>query len=135
MWWVSFNLYDFSIHLNLVCLKKESILRILSGLRTRGRIEEDVAASVDDILDRNLEEMSAGLSRLKVLATGLNDELDEHDEILNRMDDKTGKVDWRVKKQNQTMTKLLKWTPDVLLEHKDAVFWPTVSVEMKNLFI
>ena len=88
--------------------KKESILRILSGLRTRGRIEEDVAASVDDILDRNLEEMSAGLSRLKVLATGLNDELDEHDEILNRMDDKTGKVDWRVKKQNQTMTKLLK---------------------------
>jgi hypothetical protein len=42
------------------------------------------------------------------LATGLNDELDEHDEILNRLDDKTGKVDWRVKKQNQDMAKLLK---------------------------
>ena len=79
-----------------------------AGLRTRGRIEEDTDASVDDLLDRNLDEMSVGLSRLKVLATGLNNELDEHDEILNRLDDKTGNVDWRIKKQNQDMSKLLK---------------------------
>jgi len=85
-----------------------------SGLRTRGRIEEDVGASVDDILDRNLDQMSQGLSRLKFLATGLNNELDEHDEILNRLDDKVGKVDWRVKKQNQDMAKLLKWKPPLL---------------------
>ena len=63
---------------------------------------------MDDLLDRNLDEMSVGLSRLKVLATGLNNELDEHDEILNRLDDKTGNVDWRIKKQNQDMSKLLK---------------------------
>jgi hypothetical protein len=47
----------------------------IAGLRTRGRIEVDDGGSVDDILDRNLEEMSAGLSRLKHLATGLNNEL------------------------------------------------------------
>jgi chromosomal replication initiation ATPase DnaA len=36
------------------------------GLRTRGRIEADVGASVDDILDRNLEEMSAGETEKEV---------------------------------------------------------------------
>jgi hypothetical protein len=33
---------------------------------------------------------------------------------LNRLDDKVGKVDWRVKKQNQDMAKLLKWKPPLL---------------------
>lgn len=78
------------------------------GLRTRGLIEEDEGASVDDILDRNLDQMSQGLSRLKVLATGLNNELDEHDEILNRLDHKVDKTNWRVTAQNKDMAKLLK---------------------------
>ncbi len=52
--------------------------------------------------------MSQGLSRLKVLATGLNNELDEHDEILNRLDHKVDKTNWRVTAQNKDMAKLLK---------------------------
>ena len=58
------------------------------------------AASVDDALDRNLDDMAAGLSRsvcrnkfpssysiffrLKGLAQGLNSELNEHNDLLDR---------------------------------------------------
>ena len=81
------------------------------GLRTRGAQEDDntrtTSQAVDDILDRNLDEMSLGLGRLKGLAQNLNEELDEHNDILDRLDDKTSNADWRVKKQNKDMDKLL----------------------------
>ena len=64
-------------------------------------------SAADDILDRNLEEMSHGLSRLKGLAKDLNQELDEHNEILDRLDDKTANTHWKVEKQNKDMGKLL----------------------------
>lgn len=35
----------------------KTIFLLLSGLRTRGLIEEDEGASVDDILDRNLDQV------------------------------------------------------------------------------
>jgi hypothetical protein len=76
------------------------------GLRMRGLEEEP--GSVDDILDRNLEEMSLGLSRLKGLANNLNTELDEHNAILDRLDHKTGSTHIRIEKQNKDMSKLLK---------------------------
>ena len=82
------------------------------GLRTRGLVEDDGSAngkmSVDDILDRNLDEMSMGLSRLKGLAHDLNAELDEHNGIIDRLDDKAANTSWRVDKQNKDMNKLLK---------------------------
>lgn len=85
------------------------------GLRTRGLMEEQqmgaAGPSVDDILDRNLDEMSSGLSRLKGLAQGLNKELDDHNDIIDRLDHKTSNAGWRVEKQNKDMSKLLKkWT-------------------------
>ncbi|QQP56283.1 Snap-25 synaptosome-associated protein component of snare complex [Caligus rogercresseyi] len=49
-----------------------------------------------------------GLSRLKVLAHGLNKEMDEHNGILDRIDDGVGKNAWRIEKQNKDMSKLLK---------------------------
>ena len=51
--------------------------------------------------------MSLGIGRLKGLAMGLNQELEEHNDILDRLDDKTAHADGRVKKQNKDMDKLL----------------------------
>ena len=80
------------------------------ALRSRGLAEEnsDKMASVDEVLDRNLDEMAMGLSRLKGLALDLNAELDEHDDILIRLDDKASRTGIKVEKQNKDMSKILK---------------------------
>ena len=82
------------------------------GMRMRGLHEQPQArgggSSVDDVLDQNLEEMSMGLSRLKGLAQNLNTELEEHNEIIDRLDHKTSNTQWRVDKQNKDMNKILK---------------------------
>lgn len=76
------------------------------GLRTQGPQAKNTKG-VDEMLDDNLDEMSLGLGRLKGLAMNLNDELEDHNSILDRIDDKTANADWRVKKQNKDMDKLL----------------------------
>lgn len=81
------------------------------GLRNRGLAEDGArltGSGVDEILDRNLDEMSMGLSRLKGLAQNLNTELEDHNDILDRLDHKTSSTQWRVEKQNKDMSKLLK---------------------------
>ena len=79
------------------------------ALRSRGLLEnQNTAASVDEVLDKNLDEMAMGLSRLKGLALDLNTELDEHEDILNRLDDKSAQAGIKVTKQNKDMAKLLK---------------------------
>ena len=78
------------------------------ALRSRGLVENQQTSSVDEVLDRNLDEMAMGLSRLKGLALDLNSELDDHDEILNRLDDKSAHAGIKVTKQNKDMSKLLK---------------------------
>ena len=79
------------------------------ALKSRGLVENDSGkpASVDDILDNNLDEMAMGLSRLKGLALDLNAELDEHDDILIRLDDKASRTGIKVEKQNKDMSKIL----------------------------
>ena len=39
---------------------------------------------MDEALDRNLDDMASGLARLKGLAQGLNSELSDHNQILDR---------------------------------------------------
>ena len=79
------------------------------ALRSRGLLEnQNTAASVDEVLDKNLDEMAMGLSRLKGLALDLNTELDEHEDIMNRLDDKSAQAGIKVTKQNKDMSKLLK---------------------------
>ena len=79
------------------------------ALKSRGLVENNSGkpASVDDILDNNLDEMAMGLSRLKGLALDLNAELDEHDDILIRLDDKASRTGIKVEKQNKDMSKIL----------------------------
>ncbi len=80
-----------------------------SGLRgAAGSSSVGPGNTADDVLDRNLEEMSLGLGRLKGLATNLNRELDEHNEIIDRLDHKTSSTHWRVEKQNKDIGKILK---------------------------
>jgi len=79
------------------------------ALRQRGLFDggNTTSSSVDEVLDRNLDEMASGLSRLKGLALDLNAELEEHDDILNRLDDKSSHAGLKVTKQNKDMSKIL----------------------------
>ena len=67
-----------------------------------------VSDAVDEQLDRNLDDMATSLARLKGLAQGLNTELDEHNDILERVTDKADVVGFKVDKQNKEMNKILK---------------------------
>jgi len=78
------------------------------GLRNKPGFVQAPPASVDDALDRNLDDMAAGLSRLKGLAQGLNSELNEHNDLLDRVNDKSEGVGFKVEKQNKAMEKILK---------------------------
>jgi len=78
------------------------------GLRNKPGMVQKTPGSVDEALDRNLDDMASGLARLKGLAQGLNSELSEHNQILDRVSDKTEVVGFKVDKQNKDMNKILK---------------------------
>jgi hypothetical protein len=85
------------------------------GLRMRGLAEDphqhqhvmSTSDAVNAQLDKNIDDMALGLSRLKGLAQNLNSELEDHNEIVDRLDHKTANTNWRVEKQNKDMGKLL----------------------------
>nr|CAG4652372.1 EOG090X0MTI [Triops cancriformis] len=55
------------------------------GLRIRGFTEESRDSSVDSRMDKNLDLMSQSLFRLKGLAVGLEEEIDDQNALLDRM--------------------------------------------------
>lgn len=77
------------------------------GIRNKPGVVNNPPASVDEALDRNLDDMADGLARLKGLAQGLNSELTEHNDIIDRVNDKTEVVGFKVDKQNKDMNKIL----------------------------
>jgi len=85
------------------------------GLRTQGRGAAEAAAprynnvtdEVNAALDRNLDEISSGLSRLKGLAQGLNTELEEQNDLLDNIDNEAAKAGLKISKQNKDMNQLL----------------------------
>lgn len=78
------------------------------ALRNKPGFVQNPPANVDEALDRNLDDMAAGLSRLKGLAQGLNSELNDHNGLLDRVNDKSEGVNFKVQKQNKVMEKILK---------------------------
>nr|CAG4641404.1 EOG090X0MTI [Eulimnadia texana] len=81
------------------------------GLRIRGFDDEEpqkTTTAVDEELDENLGLMSDSLARLKGLAQGLNTELDSQNALIDRVQTKADKVDWKVNRQNKDMQRLLK---------------------------
>jgi len=69
---------------------------------------ESVPLDVDAILDKNLEDMGSALSRLKSLGISMQEELEDHDKLIDRITTKTGDADWRIKHQNKEMDRILK---------------------------
>lgn len=59
-------------------------------------------------LDRNLDMMSGGMNRLKMLATGLGEEIEaQNDQIENRIMIKVDKSDIKIRDQNRQMRQIL----------------------------
>ncbi|KAK7087788.1 synaptosomal-associated protein 29-like [Littorina saxatilis] len=67
---------------------------------TRSAREED--------LDKNLGVMSDGLGRLKMLAQGLGDEIEQQNEMLDRVDPKVNRANDLLEIQNHQMNRILK---------------------------
>ncbi|TGZ72216.1 hypothetical protein CRM22_002225 [Opisthorchis felineus] len=68
-------------------------------------------ATGDSDYERNLNLMSDGMSRLKGLAQGMNEELRAQNEQLDRMAPRINSINETMSKQNQQMNKLLGYKP------------------------
>jgi len=75
--------------------------------RPAGRLQQQQTMDIDTRLDKNLDEMASGLSRLKGLAQGLNSEMDEHNDLIDRINVKTEDTQFKIGKQNKDMNKIL----------------------------
>ncbi|XP_018421529.1 PREDICTED: synaptosomal-associated protein 29 [Nanorana parkeri] len=64
-----------------------------SGYPSKNRVLQEYHMKVDN----NLDEMSVGLGRLKNLAMGLQSEIDEQDDIIDRLGGKVDKMDLNIK--------------------------------------
>lgn len=63
---------------------------------------------VNDILDKNIDEVGSSLSRLKGLAQGLGEEIESQNDLIDRIHDKTDRAEVTVTRQNREMKRLLK---------------------------
>ena len=59
-------------------------------------------------INKNLEDMSMGLSRLTDIAKGMSSEMDRQNAVIERVDDKTRTTNDRIENQNKQMKKVLK---------------------------
>lgn len=67
-----------------------------------------VNSNVSKILEKNLDEMSGSLARLKGLAVGLAEEIDSQNDLIDNIGDKVEKSDIMLHQQNKDLTYLLK---------------------------
>lgn len=75
----------------------------------RLRQEESYSGrQADNLLDRNLDLMGDSLSRLKMLGSNLLDEIEDQNEMVDRIGRKTEDVDFRVTNQTKEMNRILK---------------------------
>jgi len=65
-------------------------------------------SNVDERLDEDLGIMSDSLSRLRGLAQGLTSELDDQNDLIDRVQTSADKADMRISRQNKDMERLLK---------------------------
>lgn len=64
--------------------------------------------NITKVLEKNLDEMSGSLARLKGLAIGLTEEIDSQNDLINNITDKAERTDIMLQKQNKDITYLLK---------------------------
>ncbi|XP_034945355.1 synaptosomal-associated protein 29 [Chelonus insularis] len=85
-------------------------------LQRRGLLDDDIddkkydspITNVSKVLERNLDEMSGSLARLKGLAIGLSEEIDSQNDLIENVITKTDKADIMLERQNKDMRYLLK---------------------------
>ncbi|KAK3921023.1 Synaptosomal-associated protein 29 [Frankliniella fusca] len=95
------------------------------GLRIRGLSDEDDDVpnlrsptssnplqsrfnQVNEILDKNIDEVGSSLARLKGLAQGLGEEIESQNDLIDRIHDKTDRAEVTVGRQNREIKRLLK---------------------------
>ncbi|XP_034230735.1 synaptosomal-associated protein 29 [Thrips palmi] len=94
------------------------------GLRIRGLADEDDGSDmrsptssnplqsrfnhINDILDKNMDEVGSSLTRLKGLAVGLGEEIESQNDLIGRIHDKTDRADVTIQRQNREIKRLLK---------------------------
>lgn len=89
-----------------------NIVNTNSALKLRGIDDVEstnrLSNNVNKILEKNLDEMSGSLARLKGLAIGLSEEIDLQNDLIDNITDKAEKTDIMLQKQNKDLTHLLK---------------------------
>lgn len=85
------------------------------SFRIRGVSEEDeednrltATKNIAAVLERNLDEMSGSIARLKGLAIGLSEEIDVQNDLIDNITDKAEKADITLQRQNKDIRHLLK---------------------------
>ncbi|KAG7200453.1 hypothetical protein KM043_016056 [Ampulex compressa] len=85
------------------------------SLRIRGLLDDDdmeqshpATDNVSKVLERNLDEMSGSLARLKGLAIGLSEEIGSQNDLIDNITDKAEKAEITLQKQNKDITHLLR---------------------------
>ncbi|KAK2580086.1 hypothetical protein KPH14_012367 [Odynerus spinipes] len=84
-------------------------------LKHRGLLDDDEdqrinksTNNITKVLEKNLDEMSGSLARLKGLAIGLSEEIDTQNDLIDNITDKAERTDIMLQKQNKDITYLLK---------------------------
>ena len=65
-------------------------------------------SSVDEVIDKNLRDMSKGLSRLKEMAKGMETEITNQNKTIDKLSENTDIVDVKVKRVNKRINTILK---------------------------
>lgn len=93
---------------NLPYDDSDSFKNDLSPVKTPSPVATKSTDNVEEKLDKNLEFMSMGLGRLKNLAIGLNDEIEQQNEMIDRIHNKADKADETLEYQNRQIKRILK---------------------------
>lgn len=85
-------------------------MSFILGLKLRGLVEEEPKQynTVEDKLDKNLDQMVTSISTLKGLARGLGEEIITQNELIDNITYKAEKADITLHKQSKEMDRMLK---------------------------
>ncbi|XP_076302940.1 synaptosomal-associated protein 29-like [Lasioglossum baleicum] len=80
----------------------------LHGLNDEVEGTNSLSSNVNKVLEKNLDEMSGSLARLKGLAIGLSEEIDLQNDLIDNITNKAEKTNIMLQKQNKDLNHLLK---------------------------
>lgn len=85
------------------------------SLKLQGLVDDDEdrrtnssTNNITKVLEKNLDEMSGSLARLKGLAIGLSEEIESQNDLIDNVRDKVEITDITLQKQNKDLTYLLR---------------------------